>query len=100
MNAEAVRQALGALDQRSREVVTLVHWDGFAIAYAARLLSMNESTARTRHARALRRLEQQLDPRGKHTGAAEAARRGRSVKASPPPAGVQRLPLHGSRTVE
>lgn len=46
MDAEAVRQALGALDRKSRELLMLVHWDGFTIADAARLLSMNESTAR------------------------------------------------------
>jgi RNA polymerase sigma-70 factor (ECF subfamily) len=60
---EAVRNAVVALDKRSRELVMLVHWDGFRIAEAARLLSMNESTARTRYGRALRRLERVLGER-------------------------------------
>jgi RNA polymerase sigma-70 factor, ECF subfamily len=60
MRAEVVRRALRMLDERSRELVILVHWDGFRIAEAARLLSLNESTARTRHERALRRLGQLL----------------------------------------
>lgn len=55
-----VRQAIRSLDERSRELVMLVHWDGLSIAEAARLLSINESTARTSHARALKRLERTL----------------------------------------
>jgi RNA polymerase sigma-70 factor (ECF subfamily) len=57
---ETVRRAVGALDDRSRELIMLIHWDGFSIAESARISSMNESTARTRHARALKRLEKQL----------------------------------------
>ena len=68
MQAETVRGAVASLDQRSRELVMLVHWDGFSIAEAARLLTTNESTARTRYGRALRRLERKLnnDPAGTH----------------------------------
>ncbi|WP_337994375.1 RNA polymerase sigma factor [Microbacterium sp. Clip185] len=55
-----VRDALMSLDRKTRELVMLVHWDGFLIAQAARILEVNESTARTRHQRALRRLEQIL----------------------------------------
>lgn len=61
IRARAVRAAVVALDEKSRELMMLVHWDGFSLAEAARLLSMNESTARTRHGRALRRLEKELD---------------------------------------
>lgn len=39
----------------------LVDWDGFSSADASRLLSMNQSTARTRHGRALRRLQRHLE---------------------------------------
>lgn len=60
MRASEVRKAVASLDKRSRELVTLVHWDGFSIADAARLLAINESTARTRYGRALRRLEARL----------------------------------------
>ncbi len=60
MRAEVVRRAVMSLDARSRELVTLIHWDGFTIAEAARLLSMNESTARTRYGRALQRLQRGL----------------------------------------
>lgn len=57
MRATEIRGAVMSLDKKSRELVMLVHWDGFSIAAAARVMSMNASTARTRYARALRRLE-------------------------------------------
>jgi RNA polymerase sigma-70 factor, ECF subfamily len=60
MRADEVRGALATLDERSRELVMLIHWDGFSIAEAARILGINVSTGRTRYGRALRRLEKQL----------------------------------------
>jgi RNA polymerase sigma-70 factor (ECF subfamily) len=63
MEASDVRSAVRSLEVKSRELVTLVHWDGFSIAAAARLLGMNESTARTRYQRALQRLERVLSER-------------------------------------
>ncbi|UJP10342.1 sigma-70 family RNA polymerase sigma factor [Microbacterium sp. KUDC0406] len=56
----AVRAAVRSLDARSRELVVLLHWDGFTIADAAAHLGMNPSTARTRYARARTRLAQLL----------------------------------------
>lgn len=56
VRADTVRSLVSALDARSKELIIMVHWDGFSIAEAARLLSMNESSARTRHSRALQRL--------------------------------------------
>jgi RNA polymerase sigma-70 factor (ECF subfamily) len=61
LQAQSVRRAVRRLDERSRELVILIHWDGFSIAQAARLLSMNASTARTRYGRALHRLRNELD---------------------------------------
>ncbi|MFD0791891.1 RNA polymerase sigma factor [Microbacterium insulae] len=63
MGAADVRSAVRSLDMKSGELVTLVRWDGFSIAAAARLLGMNESTARTRYQRALQRLERVLSER-------------------------------------
>lgn len=51
-----VRAAISALRPIEREMVVLVHWDGFTIADAAELLGLNPSTARTRYGRAKRRL--------------------------------------------
>jgi RNA polymerase sigma-70 factor (ECF subfamily) len=60
MRADDVRAALRRLDERAAELLMLIYWDDFTIAEAARLLRINESTARTRHLRALRRLEAML----------------------------------------
>lgn len=48
----AVRDAVGRLKEEQRELVLLVHWDGFTIAEAASLLALNPSTARSRYAAA------------------------------------------------
>jgi len=82
LRAGEVRNALAQLDERGRELLMLIYWDDFSIADAARLLSINESTARTRHVRALRRLEAMLEPsehrvvapRSRHDAAARASR--------------------------
>lgn len=55
-----VHTALRLLDAKSRELVMLINWDGLSIAEAARLMRMNESTARTRYARARTRLRDLL----------------------------------------
>ncbi|QEO09538.1 RNA polymerase sigma factor [Protaetiibacter larvae] len=47
-----VRAAVAALPDELRELVMLVHWDGFGIGEAAELLGVNASTARTRYQRA------------------------------------------------
>ncbi|MGM7670285.1 RNA polymerase sigma factor [Microbacterium sp. A93] len=60
MRAGELRRVMKLLDERTRELLMLIYWDNFSIADAARLLSINESTARTRHGRALRRLEATL----------------------------------------
>ena len=47
-----VRDAIGRLSPAQAELVRLIHWDGFAIAEAAQILSISPSTARTRYQRA------------------------------------------------
>ncbi len=47
-----VRDVVAALPARQREVVTLVHWDGFTLADAAAHLGIRASTARTIYQRA------------------------------------------------
>lgn len=54
--AARVRRALNDLDPRSRELVMLIHWERLSIAEASRVLNLNESSARTRYARARARL--------------------------------------------
>ena len=52
ITAGRVRAAVAALDDKSRELIMLIHWDGFSIAQAAAILSVNPSSARTRYSRA------------------------------------------------
>ena len=82
MRAETVRRAVASLDSRSREIIMLVHWDGFTIAEAARHLSMNGSTARSRYGRALHRLETKLaeNPRESQSGHARLRPAARSSR--------------------
>jgi RNA polymerase sigma-70 factor (ECF subfamily) len=48
----AVRDAVLRLHDAHRELVMLIHWDGFTILEAAELLGLNASTARSRYAAA------------------------------------------------
>ncbi|PVE75376.1 sigma-70 family RNA polymerase sigma factor [Microbacterium testaceum] len=61
---EAIRAALRTLSERNRELIILVHWDGFSIVDAASLLRINPSTARTRYERAKRHLAAELSSYG------------------------------------
>lgn len=51
-SAYAVRDAVLRLHQAQRELVMLIHWDGFSIVEAAEILGLNASTARSRYAAA------------------------------------------------
>jgi RNA polymerase sigma factor (sigma-70 family) len=55
-----VRRAIDGLSPESAEIVRLVHWDGFAIVDAARLLGIPAPTARGRYARARSQLSERL----------------------------------------
>ena len=50
--AVAPHHPLAALPEPLRELVTLVHWDGFSVAEASRLTGAAASTGRTRYAKA------------------------------------------------
>ena len=58
--AVAVRDAVLRLDDAHRELVTLVHWEGFTLVDAAEILGLNPSTARSRYAAARSTLRQSL----------------------------------------
>ncbi len=51
-DAYAVRDAVLRLHRAQRELVMLIHWDGFTIVEAAEILGLNASTARSRYAAA------------------------------------------------
>ena len=58
-----VRAAVGALPERDRELVALVHWEGFALTEAAGILGIRPGAARMRYARARERLARMLGAR-------------------------------------
>ena len=58
----AVREAVAALPAAQRELVRLIHWDGFSIAEAAQITRVSASTARSRYLLARRRLAAALGP--------------------------------------
>jgi RNA polymerase sigma-70 factor (ECF subfamily) len=58
--AAAIRDAVLRLPEGQRELVRLVHWDGFSISEGAEILGLNPSTARSRYAAARELLRQAL----------------------------------------
>lgn len=62
--SQAIRDAVARLPEPQRELVMLVHWEGFSLVEAAVLLELNASTARGRYAAARETLRHQLVPIG------------------------------------
>jgi RNA polymerase sigma-70 factor (ECF subfamily) len=60
----AVRDAVRRLPHDQRELVMLVHWDGFSLVAAAELLGVNPSTVRGRYAAARQALRESLAEAG------------------------------------
>ena len=58
----AVRDVVRRLPHAQRELVMLIHWDGFSIREAAELLGLNPSTARSRYAAAREALQRSFEP--------------------------------------
>ncbi|KQP01871.1 RNA polymerase sigma factor [Leifsonia sp. Leaf264] len=59
-NVLAVRDAVNNLPLEMRELVELVHWEGFSIAEAASITSVSPSTARSRYSAAKAKLRRAL----------------------------------------
>ena len=57
-----VRDAVSRLTPELRELVGLIHWDGFSISDAAGIIGIPASTARTRYQVARKQLARSLDP--------------------------------------
>jgi RNA polymerase sigma-70 factor (ECF subfamily) len=47
-----LRQALAQLSQIDRDIIGLVHWEGFTLADTSRIMGIKESTTRSRYHRA------------------------------------------------
>lgn len=60
--ALAVRDAVKRLRPEQRELITLVHWEGFTVTEAAAVLDLNPSTARGWYAAAKQELRASLSP--------------------------------------
>lgn len=58
--AREIRDAVLRLHAAQRELVTLIHWDGFTIVEAAEILGLNPSTARSRYSAAREALKRAL----------------------------------------
>lgn len=58
----AVRDAVERLDPEQRELVKLIHWEGFSVKEAATILGLNPSTARGWYASAKQELRTALCP--------------------------------------
>ena len=57
---EDLHGALRALDQIDRDIISLVHWDGFSLVEVSRVMRMKEGTVRSRYHRARARLRDEL----------------------------------------
>lgn len=55
-----VWEALRALAEIDREIIQLIHWDGFSLAEAATILGKKAATVRSRYSRARARLRADL----------------------------------------
>jgi RNA polymerase sigma-70 factor (ECF subfamily) len=77
----AVRDAVRRLPADQRELVMLVHWDGFALVAAASLLGVNASTARGRYSAARAALREALGEPG--SGPPAAVDQLRKVASAP-----------------
>lgn len=67
-DAEVVRDAVSRLPEPLRELVFLVHWDGFSLVEAAEITGTNASTARGRYALAKAQLKSALEERAETAG--------------------------------
>lgn len=57
---ETVAGAVAQLNPIDREIVRLVHWEGFSLTEAAAILHRNPATVRSRYSRARKRLAEAL----------------------------------------
>lgn len=57
-----VRDAVDRLPSHLRELVRLVHWDGFTVTQAANIMQIPASTARNHYQRAKAKLRTALEP--------------------------------------
>lgn len=69
---DVLHYALATLDAIDRDIIGLIHWEGFSQVEASRILRMKEGTLRSRYHRARAALRAQLED---HTSEGRARRR-------------------------
>ncbi|GAA2864977.1 RNA polymerase sigma factor [Microbacterium arabinogalactanolyticum] len=57
---DELHRALAQLDPLDRDIIGLLHWEGFSLVEVARMLRMKEGTVRSRYHRARAALREQL----------------------------------------
>lgn len=57
---DELHEALNSLDPVDRDIIALVHWDGFTLVAASRILDLKEGTVRSRYHRARAALRTRL----------------------------------------
>ena len=67
-----LHDALRALDQIDRDIIGLVHWDGFTLIETSRIMRMKEGTVRSRYHRARSRLRDELVQRDRQSPSRDA----------------------------
>jgi len=60
-----VRSAVASLPEAQRDLIALIHWDGFAINEAAKIIGVTPSTARGRYQKARKSLRIAIEDRMK-----------------------------------
>lgn len=58
---EDLHRALASLSERDRDIIGLVHWEGFSLVDVSRILGLKEGTVRSRYHRAKLRLRASLE---------------------------------------
>lgn len=61
---QQIRDAVASLSPKQAELIRLVHWDGFSIADASRLMGITPSAGRSRYATARHSLATELEASG------------------------------------
>ncbi|WP_104133227.1 RNA polymerase sigma factor [Cryobacterium sp. M91] len=65
-----LHKAIAGLDMVDRDIIGLVHWEGFSLVEVSRILRMKEGTVRSRYHRARTSLRAELDQGSSPTGRA------------------------------
>ena len=69
-----LHRAVASLDTLDRDIIGLVHWEGFSLVETSRILKLKESTVRSRYHRAKAKLRHRLELRSTREAAQSVTR--------------------------